>query len=109
MTTYISSNMEEVKNQSTYYGQRKTNPIQSHSYVEFKKQNKWAKGKKETETQTKKQTPNSRAQTDGPQREVGVGNTGEMGMGMMEGTCEEHRVWYKVLNHCIVPLKLTLH
>ena len=50
MTTYISSNMEEMKNQSTYYGQRKTNPIQSHSYVEFKKQNKWAKGKKETET-----------------------------------------------------------
>ena len=64
MTTYISSNMEEVKNQSTYYGQRKTNPIQSHSYVEFKKQNKWAKGIKRNR-KIKEQTLNNRGHTAG--------------------------------------------
>jgi len=50
--------------------------------VEFKKQNKGAKGQKR-ERQTKEQTLNCREQTDGYQR-------GNRGRG--ECTCEEHQV-----------------
>ena len=55
--------------------QRKANTKGFHSCVEFKKQNKRAKGEKESEQerQTKKQTLNYTEQRDGHQRGRGVG------------------------------------
>ena len=49
--------------------QSETNTIVFHSYVEFNKQNKWAKGKREKKN--KKQTLNYGEQTDGYQRRGG--------------------------------------
>lgn len=57
--------------------QRKTNTGWSQSYVEFKKQNRWAKEKKR-ERETKTQALNHREQADGHQR-GGGGGMGEIG------------------------------
>ena len=65
--------------------------LQFHSYVGFKKQNKWAWWG-EKERQTKKQILNHRDHTDGYSGEVGEGWEKQV-MGIKEGICwDEHRV-----------------
>ena len=72
----------------------------------FKKQNKWAKGKRERES--KKQTLNYREQT------IDYWMGGDRGwvkqvMGIKECTCVEHWSCTELLNHYIVHLKLIQH
>ena len=63
--------------------QRKTSTVSFHSYMEFKKQNKWSNGgKKERKREAnQKKTLNYREQIDGDQRGGGVIGTGEVSDG----------------------------
>ena len=58
--------------------QGNTNTIWLYSYVEFKKQNKWAKERKQR--QTKNETINQRQQTNGYRKDVSKGMS-EIGEG----------------------------
>ena len=63
-----------------------------HSYVDFKKQNKWAKEKKERE----RDEPRNRfLTTENKLIFTRVGGWGKWVTGIKEGTrCDEHQVWY---------------
>lgn len=69
--------------------QSKTNPIWFNSYAQFKKTKKQ---KEEREGQTKKQDLKCRELVV-PRGEVGV-RDGKQGMGIVQGTCDEHPAIY---------------
>ena len=83
--------------------------------MEFKKQNKWANGKRERDRQrqkqTKKQILNYREQTDGCQKEGGWGGWVKQVIGIKEDTCDEHQVMYGSVEslYCIPEINLTLY
>ena len=92
--------------------QRKTKTIWFHSYVDFKKQNKWAKGKKrerERERQTKKWTLNYREQTDGYQRGCGWRNGWNRWWRLRNAFVMSTRCCMEGLNHYTAHLKLISH
>ena len=78
------------------------------TYVGFKEQNKWAKGKKwERKSQINKQTLNYREQNGGHQRGWGWD---KQKMGMKEGTCDEHQLYGSAESlNCAPETNITLY